>query len=429
MTTNHLPGKKIFFGWYLPFAGCLLALCYVIFTLIGFSVYLPAILAETGWSRAEASGVFGILGAEVGLLAPLYGFIINRFGTRIPTVVGSILGAVGLMLASQAYSLPVFYFSFGLAGLGFAVYYFGPMASITNWFNKKRTFAMSIVLTGASIAGLLVPALSSAVNDYGWRQTVLAGGVISLLLCVPLSLLFRFRPEPYGYTVDGLQDSTDQATTNEQPVAAAPEEAPRVSLRALLRLPAFWLLILLFVVSNLGFSGILPHLLLFFQDVGLPAKIAALSFTFYGVTSLLGRLSGGILGDRFDKRRVAAIAFTLLGVGFVGMSFTSEPWHLVFFVLLMAPGFGMVSPVIPSLVADTFGAKAFPIIYSLVIVPGTVITLFAPATVGWIADTFGSYQLAFYSAGGLALLGVLMALRLPAPAEQPLPLPTPIEKR
>ena len=423
MTTNNLPGKKIFFGWYLPFAGCLLALCYVIFTLIGFSVYLPHILAETGWSRAEASGVFGILGAEVGLLAPLYGFIVNRFGARGPTVIGSILGALGLMLASQAHSLLFFYFSFGLAGLGFAVYYFGPMASIANWFDKKRTFAMSIVLTGASLAGLLVPALSSAVNDYGWRQTVLAGGVITLLLCVPLSLLFRFRPEPYGYTVDGLPASTEQAATNEQ----APQEAPRVSIRGLLRLPAFWLLMLLFVVANLGFSGILPHLLLFFQDVGLPEKIAALSFTFYGVTSLLGRLSGGVLGDRFDKRRVAATAFALLGVGFVGMSFTSEPWHLVFFVLLMAPGFGMASPVIPSLVADTFGAKPFPIIYSLAIVPGTVITLFAPATVGWSADTFGSYQFAFYSAGGLALLGVLMALKLPAPAEQPLPIP--IEQR
>ena len=215
------PRQGFFFGWYLPIAALVLVLCYGLFLVYGFGVFLPEIIKETGWSKAQAAGVYGVLGAEVGLLAPIYGVIVDRFGSRKPMVIGSALSAVGLLLLSQVESLVSYYACFTLAGLGFGVYYFGPMAAIANWFKKNRALCMGIVLSGAGASSLLLPLLQSLVSDYGWRATMLGTGVATFLVCVPLSLLFRFRPEPYGYTVDGLppsqdsnSDETDQTTSS-----------------------------------------------------------------------------------------------------------------------------------------------------------------------------------------------------------------------
>ena len=405
-TANNRQGK-FFFGWYLPAAACVMTICYSILMIYGFGAYLPAIIEETGWSRAEASAVYGLIGAEVGLLAPLYGFIVNRFGARIPTTIGSILAGTGLILMSQMDSLLSFYLSFGLAGLGFAVYYFGPIAAITNWFNKNRALALGIVLAGSSLCGLMVPGLQWAVETFGWRPTIFGGGVVTLLLCVPLSLVLRFRPEPYGYTVDG----EDQPQPAEQETKAS-EEKPKLDLKKAVGQPVYWLLAGMYAAVFAGFAGVLPHMFVFFKDVGIPESVGALSFIGYAVTSTIGRVGGGMLADRFDKRKVIAWASLAFGAGMLGTAFASEAWHLAFFVLLLAPGFAVVAPTIPALIADIYGERSFALIYALVLFPGMLLSLVAAGVTGWIADSYGSYQLAFFIAAGMGWTAIAMALKI-----------------
>ena len=400
------PRGGLFYGWYLSLAGAVLYIVYAGFMGYGFGALLPAILEETGWSRAEASAIYGILGAETGLLAPLFGAIVTRFGTRIPMFLGCLIAGVGLLWMSRMDSLGSYYAAVALAGLGFGVYTFGPLAALANWFDKKRSLAMAIVLTGASLSGLMVPLIYWGVSVYGWRDTVAFAGLVNLLLCAPLSLLFRYRPEPYGYQVDGLTNASAPKTGN----ASAPPLLTEI--KVVLKTPVFWLLVVVTLAYMLGYNGLLPHLLQFFQDVGIPGDTAALSFTLFAVTSTLGRLGGGMLGDRFDKRKVVAGCCLVLGCGTLASAFIAELWHLAFFLLLFAPAYAALTPVLPSLVTDIFGARRFALVYALLLVPTSLVIMTAPGIVGWIYDALGSYQVAFFVAAGFSWLGIPAVLRI-----------------
>ena len=400
------PPRGPFFGWYLAFAGCLMSLCYGFFLAYGFGAFLPHILEETGWTRAQAGGVYGILGAEISVLAPIYGFVIARFGARKPLLIGSILAAAGLLWASRMESLLTFYLSFGLAGLGFSMFQFAPAAAIANWFDRKRTLAMGIIFAGPAMSGLLLPLLHWGISHHGWRDMMAVTGVITLVVCMPLSLLFRFSPQSYGYQVDGRLAVSDKPELEQA-------SQRKVSFKMLVGSQEYWLLAGLYLVVVVGFSGTLPHMLVYINDIGIDGSLGALSFSFFAVASVVSRIGGGYLADRYGKPRVILVGLVCLGFGLIACGFISEAWHLAFFVLLVAPGIGVLTPTVPALTAELFGPRYFALAFAYVMVPGVLLSIVAPAFVGWVADAYGSYRPAFLIGGCLALMGLPLAWLLP----------------
>ncbi|WP_037313483.1 MFS transporter [Ruegeria halocynthiae] len=423
MTTSHeaqpAPAgegtkKRRFYGWYIPAAAFVMMFMMGALLVYGFSALLPAILEDTGWSRAAASGVYGLLYAEIGLMAPLYGMIITKFGARLPMAVGSVLGGVGLMMMSRVETIPAFYITFAVATLGLGIFNFGPLAVITNWFHKRRALAMGIFFAGTSISGLSFPLYSALIAEFGWRGAVSGGGVAILLICIPLSFVFRYRPEPYGYAVDG--ESTPETDAVDK--APSTEPHPEVSVMDILKtLPfqrAYWLLVFVGVAATMGFGAMLPHLLVHYGDVGIPESVAVIGFAIYAITSSIGRVGGGYVLDRQPKRIVIAFACAFLAIGLVGTAHATTTWHLVFFVLFLGPAYAVLLPAIPSLTAEVFGAGKFAMAFALVMLPPTVIGLVGPAIAGWLADVNGSYQMAFYLSAAVSLIGIPLVFRIPS---------------
>ncbi len=406
------PQKTFFYGWYLPAAALVMTLCYGIFLIYGFGVLLPSIIEETGWSRAEAAGVYGILTAEVGLLGPVYGTIISRFGSRVPMIFGSVLGGVGLMLMSRSNTLIMFYASFAASAAGFGVFYFGPTAAITNWFKKNRGLCIGIVLAGSSLSGAFLPVLQWAVDSFGWRETLMMGGGITILLCVPLSLVFRFRPEPYGYTVDGDTKSVVTSADGAASSKLSLEDSYYTKLANLVKHKSFWFLICYYIVINVSVTAIFPHIVVYFKDVGIAEATTALVFSAYAIVSIISRIGGGAIGDRYNKRYTLAIASFILALGMFGTGFISSTWHVIFFVLLIGPAFSVTLSVVPTLVADVFGARAFAIAFSWIMLPGMLVSLVGPGTVGWLADVNGTYRYAFLGLAVIILSSVPMILKV-----------------
>ena len=78
----------MFYGWII-----LAALSSVYFFAVGtvvygFSVIIPEMIKDMGWSRSEASLGFSILVLLLGLLGPVAAILLHRFGAR------KIMGAV-----------------------------------------------------------------------------------------------------------------------------------------------------------------------------------------------------------------------------------------------------------------------------------------------------------------------------------------------
>ena len=406
MRLHRARSRAIFFGWYIVGASFVLMLMYGFFLTYGFAVFFPVILDEFGWSKAETSLAYGILAVEAGAMSPVYGWLVHRFGTRGPLMAGTVVGGAGLLILSQMNSLPVFYAGFLLAGLGLAAYYTAPIAAIANWFRVRRAQAMGMCLAGFAVAALLIPVLRWLVEGFGWRAVLAAGGIASFCVCLPVCLLLRHRPEPYGLAVDGGGEVAPEV---------AEDLRPEVSARQALRTPVYWLICAVYTTAFLSLSGMLPHLLQFYREVGIPGDLAAFSFSGYAVASLIGRIGGGYLSDRIDKRRIIAASHLAIGLGTIGIAYTSEPWHLLYFSLFVGIGYAIAAPAIPALISDVFGTRSFALLYGLSILPATLFWMIAPGFAGWVSDHFGTYQLVFAGMGWVTLLATPLALLIRTP--------------
>lgn len=415
MSAAPVPGRRIFFGWYVLAATVLLNMFLGASLTYGFPVFFQAMLAEFGWSVAAAAMAYGILQLEGGMFAPLYGWILDRWGTRGPLVIGTLLGATGFLILSRTDSLSLFYTGFALAGLGYGVYWSGGMAAATNWFRAKRAKAMGISLVGYGLSGLVVPGLAWCIDDFGWRLVLVGIAVISVVLCVPLCLIVLHRPEPYGWTVDG-DPAPNESSTAHGAYGAPTAAVPAFTGAEALRTPAFWLCSLVYTTSWLPLAVTIPHLLVYLDEVGIADKTAVFAVTGITVGTIVGRLAGGFLGDLLNKRAILAVAQGLLGSSLLVFAFTSEVWHLVLFLLLIGPAYGATSPVLPALIGDIFGSRSFALILGLTVLPGTLIWFFAPSAAGWVVDTFDSYRWAWLATALVVLASAPLALLIPREA-------------
>ena len=153
------PKDRGFYGW-IALAGAAL----VYFTTSGvfyysYGVFLPAICKEYGWSRALVGGALSVALLALGLPSPLIGTSITRFGPRANIVFGNILivfGLTGMSIATEVWQLYLFYGILGGLGAGFGLY-MASTAVVNNWFIRKRSVAMGLLISTGGLGGFVFP--------------------------------------------------------------------------------------------------------------------------------------------------------------------------------------------------------------------------------------------------------------------------------
>src|SRR5689334_3088639 len=155
-------------------------------------VVLPAVQAEFGAGRAEASLPYTATMVGFALGNVFVGRAIDRIGYWMPALIASVVLAAGFALASMAASIAQFTAVHVLIGAGSSII-FGPlMADISHWFERRRGVAVTVAASGNYLAGTLWPMVMPAMMDHGgWRFVYLASGAICLVTMVPLALMLR----------------------------------------------------------------------------------------------------------------------------------------------------------------------------------------------------------------------------------------------
>ncbi len=158
-------------------------------------VALPAVQAEFGVARAEASLPYTVAMVCFAVGGVVMGRLVDRFGIMWPLISGAILLGLGYMLAASAGTLWQFALAQGLL-IGFgAAATFGPLVSdISQWFTRRRGIAVAICASGNYIAGAIWPSiLQHFISTAGWRATHFWVGVFCLLTMLPLAVILRRR--------------------------------------------------------------------------------------------------------------------------------------------------------------------------------------------------------------------------------------------
>ena len=411
MFFNWKPAR-IFYGWWIVGAAFLVAFYVGGVVFYGFTAVFEPIANDMGWSYAQISLAASLRGLELGFLAPVTGILTDRLGPRRLIFGGAVITALGLFMISRTTSLATFYGAFALIAIGMSATTLTVlMTAIANWFRLKIGIASAIAMSGFGFSGLMVPLIVRLIEVYDWRTTMIILAAGMLIIVLPLSFVFRHRPEHYGYLPDGRKEVPVTPGINAtQPQTAELNIPARHALKAI----TFWRIALTFVIHAMLVSTVITHIMPYLSSIGINRSRASLVAMILPILSVGGRLSFGWLGDKYGRRHTVAAAFAMMTAGLLFFSYVPAVglWLLIPFLLLFGVGYGGSTATRPSMVAEYFGRANYGTILGLMVGINAVGAIIGPPLAGWVFDTWDSYQGIWLAYSGLAIVGSLLIFNI-----------------
>ncbi len=407
------PPRRRFYGWPLVVVGWLLY-GFGVMPFYSWGFFLPEMIGELSLSRADGGLVFGVGTFCGGVVAPLVGIALTRFGLRRVMTAGFAVSAIGYALTSRAtnmWELIAAYGVFAASTHAFATVL--PIQTLAStWFLRYRSRVMAVLLTAGGVLAPLIYAFDTWLLGFGtWRTGWVVIGGVNLVLAVASYLLLRDSPESVGQLQDGARDRETLESYRPKGESAAVD---RWTASKAIRTPQFALM----VVCGLGY--VLPwyvlnnHSRLHLQDLGFEITAVAAILSSMALVSTVGRLTGA-LGDFVSPPRLLALALVLEAVGTGLFLVATTPARAYVSVILVGLGFGMAYISQATTFALFFGRRAFATTTGLRFMIGAFFTASVPALAGWTYDARGSYAIAFLGLMVLSLAAAVVAFFLRAP--------------
>jgi MFS family permease len=385
------------------------------------SVMIQPLNEEFGWSLGTISAAVSVNLLLYGLTAPFAAALMNRFGIRRVAMVALLLVSAGSGLTlwmNQSWQLMLCWGV--LVGLGTGSLALGFVATIANrWFVRHRGIVIG-VLTAAGATGNLIflPVLSRIVESDGWRTAALTVSVAALLV-VPL-IFWRLRDHPADLNVPAL--GATEIVTPAKPTGGAARNALR-ALRDAAKTRPFWLLAGGFAICGATTNGLVgTHFIPAAHDHGMPQTTAAGLLALVGLFDIAGTIASGWLTDRVDSRILLGAYYALRGLSLLVLpslfAATAHPSMLIFILFYGLDWVATVPPTV-TLCREYFGESG-AIVFGWVFASHQFGAAVAATAAGLVRDQLGNYTVAWYAAGGLAILGAILSLMLYAGKHLPL---------
>jgi len=315
------------------------------------ALFTKPIAANLGASLAELQITFSILIVLQTFLAPVQGFLVEKFGPKRLLSVGAILTGASWVLAAGAENLVSLYLTYGLlGGLGTGIIYIGVIGLMVKWFPDKRGLATGLVAAGYGMGAVLTTfPISMSLAASGYQRTLVIYGLVFGVVGLIAALALRIPP------------AADAAGPANQ---AARPQARDVAPVQMLRTPIFWSLFVMMTMMSTSGLMVISQMGAFARDFGV-ADVAVfglaalpLALTLDRVTNGLTRPFFGWVSDRIGRENTMFIAFALEGCAMTLWLLWSD--NAVLFVLLSGVvffGWGEIFSLFPSTLTDTFGPR------------------------------------------------------------------------
>lgn len=397
---NVLPFRlPTYYGWWVVFAatGALCVSSGVSFW--AFGLYIDPLEEEFGWSRAEISGAISLAWLVSGLLGPLVGIWVDRYGPRSAMMLGSVLLAVSYFFLATIDTLWELYLLYFISSAFRAwMFYIPVQALVSRWFTYRRGQALGITTAGFGFGGFIfTPLLILIIEQWGWRQAYALSGVILLAYFLPATIfLIRNRPEDVG--------AREPEVPRPAPAAREVPWGESYTLGQALRTRSFWLLAMGLNLMFMAQLSFLVHAVPFYRSEGLSPGVAAALVSANTALYTTLRLSLGFLADRVPPRTIALILTLFQAATLSIIIFSTAPPVLALFVLLWALGQAGGPIIEPLLISRTFGVAHFGSILGASGLVATTGQVVGPVIGGWLFDVTGSYDIAFLVYVGSFLL-------------------------
>ncbi|MFH1381628.1 MAG: MFS transporter [Chloroflexota bacterium] len=415
MKAESLPSKqpfKIFYGWYIVAAGLVLNVYNSGLFAYGFTAFVGPIAATFGWSYAQIMVAGSLRGVESDVLTPVVGAAVDRWPTRRLMLIGITALGLGILWLSQTSTLLTFYAAYLVAGLGGSLaIHMIPTTLIARWFKKNMGKATAVLSLGMGIGGVLVPLITKMIDTYGWQNCLLGVAIGILALGLPLSFVFRTRPEDYGLFPDGASGTQLQAQNLTQG-----KKADGYTVKEALRTRAFWLIGIASMAQMGTMQAAIYHIMPYLESLGISRVTASMVPMLFTLVSLPSRLIFGWTADILPKRYLAALSVFLTSVAQLILWFihSDSVGLMILYAVVGGLGIGGLMTLRLALTREYFGTYRFGTVSGLVNVFASTGIIVGPPIVGLVYDTLGNYSSVWIIFSAISMVGVAAFLMLPS---------------
>ena len=352
-----------------------------------FVVALPAIQAEFGVARADATLPFTMLMIGFAGGGVLMGRLADRFGVTVPLGAGTVCLAIGYLATGWASSIWQIALAHGLIGIGCSTS-FGPlMADISHWFARRRGIAVAIAAAGNYIAGTIWPPLvQHFISTSGWRSTHVGIGLFCLVAMLPLIVALRPR-------IDDRSDASSDAARRQAEAPFSP-----LTLQILMCIAG--------VGCCVAMSMPQVHIVAYCGDLGYGVARGAEMLSLMLGFGIVSRIASGFIADRIGGVRTLLLGSILQGAALFLYLWFDGLTSLYVISALFGLFQGGIVPSYTIIVREYFSPSEAGTRVGLVLMA----TLLGMALGGWLSglifDMTGSYRAAFLNGLGWNLLNV-----------------------
>ena len=390
------------YGWVMVAAGALMT-CIAAGAMFSLAVFLGAIAAETGWSRATISSAMTLNFLAMGVAGFAWGAASDRFGAKPVVLAGAVLLGAGLLLSSRATTPWQFQAAYGvLVGIATGSFFAPMIAVVSSWFETRRSLAVSLVSVGVGVAPMTMsPFAAWLLGRMDWRSAEAVIGLLVWLTLIPVALLVRNAP------VEAPASSS------------APAASRRGELAQALRSRAFIVLAATFFACCAAHSGPIFHTVSYAIGCGLPTLAAVTIYSMEGVGGLAGRLVFGLLGDRLGAKRALVIGLAIQAIGAGAYMFASRLPEFYTVATIFGFAYGGTMPLYAVIARDYFGQRILGAVFGAAAMISSLGMALGPWIGGAIFDSLHSYAWLYAGSAAIGLVAVVLAMLFPRAPDAP----------
>ena len=361
------------------------------------AVVLPAVQAEFGVARADASLPYSVLMIGFGIGGILMGRLADRFGVMVPLLIGAVFLSLGFVAAALSSNIWTFALAHGiLIGMFGSSATFAPLIADTSlWFLRRRGIAVAVCASGNYAAGAIWPPIvQHFIEAVGWRQTYFGLAIFSFVTITALALLMRRRPP--ALVASGPEAAkVHSGLASARPFGLTPGQA-----QALLCAAALCCCVAMAMPQ--------VHIVAYCGDLGYGAASGAKMLSVMLAAGIVSRLISGVICDRIGGLRTLLLGATLQGTALLLFLPFDSLWSLYAVSALFGLFQGGIIPAYAIIVREYFAPKEAGARVGAVI----MFSLFGMALGGWMSgkvfDLTGSYHAAFINGIGWNLLNLMI---------------------
>lgn len=242
------------------------------------------------------------------LMAPLVTITARNLGIHPPMFFGIILQTAAYILASFSKKIWQLYLTQGvLVGIGLGFTWLPSLPVLSQWFEKKRSFANGITSAGSGIGGVIFSFATQRMIDsvgLGWSLRII--GLVSGFMNFLAAILLRSRNKIIKPTQHGFD------------------------LKLFRRYDVLLLLAWLFV-GLFGYIVILYSYTDFAHGIGLSKEKAAEMSGFLNLGTAIGRPLTGLLSDRYGRIETSGVLTFVCGISIFAIWIPDNSYGLTVF--------------------------------------------------------------------------------------------------